>query len=71
MSSPSSHVPSKLYPLTEAAHLLGSPPSTLRKWIFQRRIAVCRLGRAVRIPEAEILRIQREGLQPRSGGVRA
>ncbi len=56
----------KLYRIEEAADLLGLKPSTLCKLIFQRRITVCRpTPRAVRIPEAEILRIERDGLSPR------
>lgn len=57
---------SKLYRVEEAADLLGLKPSTVRKLILQRRITVCRPAtRAVRIPESEIARIQRDGLSPR------
>lgn len=62
----------KLYRVEEAAELLGLKPSTVRKAIFRRQITVCRpLGRAVRIPESEIVRIQREGLCPRRADVAA
>jgi excisionase family DNA binding protein len=63
--------PQKLYRVEEAADLLALKPSTLRKLVFQRRIAVCRpTRRAVRIPQAEIERIQRDGLTPRREEVR-
>jgi excisionase family DNA binding protein len=54
-----------LYRIPAAAGLLAVQPSTIRKLILQRRIAVIRIGRSVRIAETEIERIQREGLQPR------
>jgi excisionase family DNA binding protein len=61
----------KLYRVEDAASLLGLQPSTLRKMIFERRITVVRpTARAVRIPETELARIQREGLSPRREEVR-
>lgn len=60
-----------LYRVAEAAAILAVRPTTLRKWIFERRIAVHRPGgHAVRIAESEIVRIQREGFTPRREGVR-
>ena len=41
----------------QAAEALGLSVSTLRAWISQRRIGFVRLGRAVRIPAAEIERL--------------
>lgn len=62
---------SKLYRIEEAAELLALKPSTLRKLIFRRAITVVRpTRRAVRIPESEIARMQREGLSPRRDGER-
>lgn len=61
----------RLYRIEEAAELLGLQPSTIRKLIFQRRITVCRpTRRAVRVPEQELSRIQRDGLSPRREEVR-
>lgn len=58
--------PERLYRVPEAAHLLGLKPSALRKRISTKRISVIRLScRAVRIPESELVRLQREGLCPR------
>ena len=67
MPASHSYRPEKLYPVAEAAQLFGCPVSTLRKWIHQRRIVVCRLGRSIRIAESQLLQIQREGLQPLRG----
>ena len=48
----------------EAAHALGLSIHTVRAWIAQRRIAYLRLGRAIRIPAAEIERILAESIVP-------
>lgn len=45
----------------EAAGRLGLSRYTLYAWIAQRRIAHTRLGRAVRIPAAEVRRLIKEG----------
>jgi excisionase family DNA binding protein len=59
----------KLLRVEEAAELLALRPSTIRKLILQRRIAFCRpTQRAVRIPQAEIDRILRDGMTPRRAG---
>lgn len=55
----------RLYSIVEASPFIGATPSTLRKWILLRRIAVVRIGRSVRIAEDEIRRLQCDGLQPR------
>jgi excisionase family DNA binding protein len=48
----------------EAADELGLSPATVRAWIRQRRIGYVRLGRAVRIPGAEIRRVVGRGTVP-------
>jgi excisionase family DNA binding protein len=53
-----------LLTLDEAAHRLGLKPVTLRMWATQRKIARCKIGRAVRIPESEIERIVASSLIP-------
>jgi excisionase family DNA binding protein len=60
-----SHSPDQLYRVPHAADRLALQASTIRTMITQRKIAVIRIGRSVRIAAAEIERIQREGLQPR------
>jgi excisionase family DNA binding protein len=54
----------------EAAVALGLSPKTLRDWIAQRRLEIVRLGRAIRVSEAEVARIIADGTVParRVGG---
>lgn len=40
----------KLLTIRGASDRLGLRESTLRKWVLQKRIAYCKLGRAVRFP---------------------
>lgn len=54
----------KLLNVTEASQLLSLSRGCLRAWILQRRIAVIRLGRAVRIPTSEIDRLIQSGTVP-------
>ncbi|MHB1933707.1 MAG: helix-turn-helix transcriptional regulator [Leptospirillum sp.] len=52
----------RLYRVPEAARRLNIQPGTMRRWIFDKKIAVVRVGtRAVRIPASEIERIISEG----------
>jgi excisionase family DNA binding protein len=53
-----------LLTLEEAAARLGMKPVTLRMWAGRRKIARCKIGRAVRIPESEIERIIASSLIP-------
>lgn len=50
--------------VAQAAEQLGLSESTIRAWIGQRRIGFVRLGRAVRIPAAEIERLMERGYVP-------
>jgi excisionase family DNA binding protein len=54
----------KLLTLDEAAARLGMKVITLRMWASRRRIARCKIGRSVRIPESEITRIVEESMIP-------
>lgn len=55
----------KLLTVPEAADRLKLQPSTIRKWIFERRLAHVRVGRrAVRIREADVEKLIREGYTP-------
>ena len=52
----------ELFRVEDAARKLSIKPGTMRRWIFDRKIAVVRVGtRAVRIPASEIERIILEG----------
>ena len=57
--------PHKLTTVRQASEILGISPHTLRAWIAMRRIGVVRLGRAVRVPLAEIERLIADGRIPR------
>jgi excisionase family DNA binding protein len=48
----------------EAAAELNLSRATIRAWIAQRRLGHVRLGRAVRIPAAEIRRLLESGYMP-------
>ena len=54
----------ELLHIPQAAQRLGLRPSTLRAWVMRQKIGHCRIGRAVRIPEAEVDRILNEGYVP-------
>jgi excisionase family DNA binding protein len=45
----------------EVAGMLGISLATVRAWIWRRKISYVRVGRAVRISEAEVRRIIAEG----------
>ena len=55
---------SKPRTVEQAADELNVATSTIRAWIAQRRLGHVRLGRAVRIPAAEIQRLLEAGYVP-------
>lgn len=55
---------SKLLNIPEFAELLGVTQSCIRRWILERRITVIKIGRLVRIPQAEFDRLIAEGTRP-------
>jgi excisionase family DNA binding protein len=48
----------------EAAERLNLSPATIRAWMSQRRLGFVRLGRSVRVPDAEIERVLEDGYRP-------
>jgi predicted site-specific integrase-resolvase len=57
--------PTKFYRPSAFAAILDIKPATVRRRIADGSIAAVRLSsRAIRIPESEVLRIQREGFAP-------
>jgi excisionase family DNA binding protein len=54
----------ELLTLDEAARRLGMKAVTLRMWASRRKIARCKIGRSVRIPEKEITRIIEDCMIP-------
>jgi excisionase family DNA binding protein len=55
---------SKLLTVAEAAEALRIKRATVRAWVLRRKINSFRVGRAVRIEEAEVQRVLSEGLRP-------
>ena len=51
----------RLLTVMQAAESLALRPATIRKMILQKRIPVVRIGRAVRIKEADVEGIIRQG----------
>ena len=50
--------------VVEAADELGLSVHTIRAWVASRRLAHLRLGRAIRIPAAEIRRVIEDSTVP-------
>jgi excisionase family DNA binding protein len=50
--------------IDDAALALALSEKTLRDWIAQRRLAIIRLGRAIRVPQSEVDRLLEEGTVP-------
>ena len=59
-----------LLTVPEFANSLRLKSSAVRRWIGERKIAVVRVGRLVRIPSAELERIVHEGTRPAGRGAR-
>ena len=54
----------KLLKIREFCDALGLTEAAVRRWISTRRIATVKVGRLVRIPNAELQRIIQIGLRP-------
>jgi excisionase family DNA binding protein len=54
----------QLRTVEQAADDLSVSVHTIRAWIARRKIAHVRLGRAIRVPVAEIVRLVEEGTVP-------
>lgn len=61
---PADQRPERPRTVSEAAEELGLSVHTIRAWIADRRIAYLRLGRAIRIPAAEIRRVIEKSTVP-------
>lgn len=62
---------SRLYTVPEAAEALKVTEAAIRRWIWQRRLTVVKIGSSVRIEEAELSRLIEAGRQPRWPSLRA
>jgi len=58
--------PDPLLTVEEFAAQLRVTQACVRKWILERRVAVVKVGRLVRLPTSEIHRIIHEGSRPRA-----
>jgi len=50
--------------VSEVARELALEESTIRKWVFQRRLPVVRLGRSIRIKKTDVEELMKKGLRP-------
>ena len=55
----------RLLDYRECAELLHIKPSTVRLWVFQKRLPVVRIGRAVRFRPSDLEAFVQEGFEPR------
>jgi len=55
---------SQLHTVEQTAELLNLSVHTIRAWIARRKIACVRLGRAIRVPQQEIVRLIENGTIP-------
>jgi excisionase family DNA binding protein len=62
---------SRLYTVPEAAEALKVTEAAIRRWIWQRRLTVVKIGSAVRIEETELARLIESGRQPKWSSLRA
>lgn len=60
----SSRMPEKLLKVKESAGQLGLSDRTMWAWIYERRLEIVRLGRAVRIKQSTIDRLIEQGTTP-------
>ncbi len=51
----------QLWTVQETAKRLALQPSTIRRFIFDKRLPVVRLGRAVRVRESDLAKVIAEG----------
>ena len=51
----------QLFRIERAAEILDVSPKTLRKWWYERRIQIIKVGGSVRIAASEIERLQKAG----------
>ena len=54
--------PNRLLSVRETAELLGCSQAAIRKWIYQRRLPVVKVGRLTRLRADEVERVASTGL---------
>lgn len=53
-----------LLSVPQFANALGAKPSCIRRWILLRKITSVKVGRLIRIPSSEIVRLVNQGIRP-------
>jgi excisionase family DNA binding protein len=53
-----------LLKVNEFASELNVTPAAVRRWLLERKISSTRIGRLVRIPRSEAVRLVETGLRP-------
>jgi excisionase family DNA binding protein len=53
-----------LLSVPQFAQALGAKPSCIRRWILLRKITSVKVGRLIRIPSSEIVRLVNKGIRP-------
>ena len=51
----------QLMRIEKAAQVLDCSPKTIRKWVYERKIQIVKVGKSVRIAASEIERLQKAG----------
>ena len=54
-----------LLTVDQAAATLAVTPAAVRKWVWQRRMPAVRVGRLLRLRQADVARVATDGLPPR------
>lgn len=54
----------KLLNVEQFSTALGITMACTRRWILERRIAIVKVGRLVRIPHSELTRLVEDGFRP-------
>jgi excisionase family DNA binding protein len=54
----------RLLSIPQFSEALGLTVSGTRRWLLERRVAHVKVGRLVRIPESELVRIVADGFRP-------
>ena len=61
----------ELFSVNEAAQILGLSPATVRRWVFDRRLEVVKLGRRVLLKRQILDRLIQSGTRPALNGISA
>ena len=60
----------QLLTVEQAAHVLACSPAAIRKWIYQRRLPIVKVGRLTRVRQADLETLVARGLRIATAGPR-